>query len=109
MNLKIAPGSNDPGAIYARLGETTAYQPDTATTLIKAKTAKATKLNPIANLFFFLALNNRMNPIKITIVKMITKGSKLENVLALVAASSANNIERPPLRISYHCPFYFLC
>jgi hypothetical protein len=37
---------------------------------------------------------------------MITKGSKPENVLVFAAASAANNIERPPLRISYNCPFY---
>jgi hypothetical protein len=83
------------------------YQPETAITLMRAKTANATKLNPIANLFFFLALNNRRNPIAITIVKMITKGSKPENVLVFAAAAAAAyNIERPPLHISNNCPFY---
>jgi hypothetical protein len=88
------------------LGDRLYYQPETAITLMKAKTANATKLNPIANLFFFLALNNLRNPIAITIVKIITKGSKNEKELAFAAASAAYNIERPPLRISYNCPFY---
>jgi hypothetical protein len=38
---------------------------------------------------------------------MITKGSKPENVLVFAAAAAAAyNIERPPLHISYNCPFY---
>jgi hypothetical protein len=59
---------------------------------MKANTANATKLNPIANKFYFLALNRRKNPIAITIVKMITKGSKPENELVFAAASAENNI-----------------
>jgi hypothetical protein len=86
------------------------YQPDTAIALIKANTAKATKLNPIANRFFFLAFNNRKNPIAITIVKMIINGSNPENVLVLAfAASAAINIERPPLSYLVRLPVLLLC